>query len=45
MHSDYLLSNATADFGYYLAKDVYGDNRIVVGPWGLAWRERATIAR
>jgi spermidine dehydrogenase len=34
--SDYLLSNATADFGYYLAEDVYGTNRIVTGPWGLA---------
>ena len=33
---DYLLSNATADFGYYLAEDVYGTNRIVTGPWGLA---------
>ena len=34
--SDYLLSNAVADFGYYLGENVYGDNRIVVGPWGLA---------
>jgi spermidine dehydrogenase len=34
--SDYLLSNALADFGYYLGENVYGDNRIVVGPWGLA---------
>ena len=33
---DYLLSNAVADFGYYLGENVYGDNRIVVGPWGLA---------
>ncbi len=33
---DYLLSNAVADFGYYLGKNVYGENRIVVGPWGLA---------
>ena len=33
---DYLLSNAVADFGYYLSENVYGDNRIVVGPWGLA---------
>jgi spermidine dehydrogenase len=34
--SDYLLSNAVADFGYYLGENVYGDNRIVVGPWGHA---------
>jgi spermidine dehydrogenase len=33
---DYLLSNAAADFGYYLGEDVYGANRIAVGPWGHA---------
>lgn len=33
---DYLLANAVADFGYYLDENVYGDSRIVVGPWGLA---------
>ena len=34
--SDYLLSNAAAPFGYYLGDKVYGENRIVVGPWGHA---------
>ena len=34
--SDYWLSNLTADFGYYLGMDLYGENRIVVGPWGTA---------
>ena len=33
---DYLLANAVADFGYYLDENVYGNSRIVVGPWGLA---------
>jgi spermidine dehydrogenase len=33
---DYMLSNLGADFGYYLGENLYGENRIVVGPWGLA---------
>ena len=44
--SDYLLSNAAAPFGYYLGENVYGENRIVVGPWGTCagGRRRLSLA-
>tara|TARA_B110000046_G_scaffold179665_1_gene209204 strand:+ start:1495 stop:3366 length:1872 start_codon:yes stop_codon:yes gene_type:complete len=34
---DYFLSNAAAPYGFYLNKNLYGNDTIIAGDWGSVW--------